>query len=517
MNLKISNMRLLLLLLFASQLRAQDRPNIIYIMSDDHDADAISAYNSRFIQTPNIDRLAREGMLFKNGFVGNSICSPARATLLTGQHSHKNGIRDNRTPFDGTKITLPKLMSPTGYQTALVGKWHLHSLPTGFDYWRVLPGQGAYYKPAMIHMNNDTVLYEGYTTDVITNEAFRFLNERDKSKPFLLLLHHKAPHRNWVPTLKNLRVFADMQFPEPPTLFAEMSQHGKAWQTQRMSIMKDMTWCTDLKLDPELIRELPGVVLDSSEARGYRFFMNRIPVTERLEMQKIYSKRAEQLRNAWGKDTEVLKLKYQWYMQDYLACIASVDESTGKILDYLDQEGLAKNTVVIYTSDQGFYLGENGWFDKRWMYDVSMQTPLIVRWPEKIKAGTISQFMAQNIDYAPTILDMAGISAPDWMQGLSLKPILTGEKKKLDRDFLYYHYYEYPIDHYVLPHLGIRGERYKLIHFYTVNEWELYDLKKDPNEQNNLSGKKKYQKLLAKMKISLEQEQKLYDDQEMLK
>ncbi|OYW19972.1 MAG: hypothetical protein B7Z54_02415 [Sphingobacteriales bacterium 12-47-4] len=507
-------MRILLLLLLASSLHAQNRPNIIYIMSDDHDADAISAYNNTFIQTPALDRLAKEGMLFKNAFVGNSICSPARATLLTGQHSHKNGIRDNRTPFDGTKITLPKLMSAAGYQTALVGKWHLHSLPTGFDFWRVLPGQGAYYRPALIHMNNDTVHYEGYTTDVITDQALQFLQARDRSKPFMLLLHHKAPHRNWVPTLKNLRIFSQKTFPEPPTLFAKMEEHGKAWQTQRMSIMKDMTWCTDLKLDPEQIRHLPGIQLDSNEARGYRFFMNRIPEADRLEMQKIYAYRAEQLKAAWGNDVAILKLKYQWYMQDYLACIASVDESTGKVLDYLDQEGLANNTVVIYTSDQGFYLGENGWFDKRWMYDVSMQTPLIIRWPGQITPGSTSSTLIQNIDYAPSILDMAGVPRPDWMQGLSIKPVLTGENPTLPRKNLYYHYYEYPIDHYVLPHLGIRGERYKLIYFYTVNEWELYDLQKDPAEQQNVAAVKKYKKILSKMKAALLEERNRYDDHE---
>lgn len=507
-------MRILLLLLLASSLHAQNRPNIIYIMSDDHDADAISAYNNTFIQTPALDRLAKEGMLFKNAFVGNSICSPARATLLTGQHSHKNGIRDNRTPFDGTKITLPKLMSAAGYQTALVGKWHLHSLPTGFDFWRVLPGQGAYYRPALIHMNNDTVHYEGYTTDVITDQALQFLQARDRSKPFMLLLHHKAPHRNWVPTLKNLRIFSQQSFPEPPTLFAKMEEHGKAWQTQRMSIMKDMTWCTDLKLDPEQIRHLPGIQLDSNEARGYRFFMNRIPEADRMEMQKIYAHRADQLKAAWGNDVAILKLKYQWYMQDYLACIASVDESTGKVLNYLDQEGLANNTVVIYTSDQGFFLGENGWFDKRWMYDVSMQTPLIVRWPGQIAPGSTSTTLIQNIDYAPSILDLAGVPRPDWMQGLSIKPVLTGENSTLPRKNLYYHYYEYPIDHYVLPHLGIRGERYKLIYFYTINEWELYDLQKDPAEQQNVAAVKKYRKILTKMKAALLEERNRYDDHE---
>jgi arylsulfatase A-like enzyme len=508
-------MRLLLPLLFVTIVSfAQQQPNIIYIMSDDHDADAISAYNKDFISTPNIDRLAKEGMLFKNSFVGNSICGPARATLLTGQHSHKNGMKDNRTRFDSSKMTLPKLLKTAGYQSAIIGKWHLVSYPTGFDYWKILPGQGLYYDPRMISMNGDTTVIKGYATDVITDEAINWLDNRDRQKPFLLLYHHKAPHRNFVPRLKWLEIFSKKTFPEPATLYANMQQHGKAWQTQRMSILKDMTLCSDLKVDPAVLSKLSSLKIDSADIRGYIAIMNRIPEPDRNKMKEIYSVRGKEIVKAWGNDSLVLKLKYQWYMQDFMACVATVDENVGRLLDYLDKNNLSNNTVVIYTGDQGFYLGENGWFDKRWMYDVSMQSPLLIRWPGKIKAGSVTTSLSQNIDYAPTMLDIAGVKIPGWMHGISLKPLLTGKEKTLSRKQLYYHYYEYPIDHYVVPHLGIRSERYKLIYFHTINEWEFYDLKTDPAEQKNLIASPSYKAVLLQMKKDLLRLRNLYDDHE---
>ena len=506
-------MRLLIFfLLLATNLLAQQKTNIIYIMSDDHDADAISAYNKKFISTPGIDRLAKEGMLFKNAFVGNSICGPARATLLTGQHSHKNGMKDNRTRFDSSKTTMPMLLQQAGYQTAIVGKWHLVSYPQGFDYWKILPGQGLYYDPRMINMNGDTTVLKGYATDVITNEAIKWLDRRNKEKPFLLLLHHKAPHRNFVPQLKWIEVFAKKHFPEPATLFADMNKHGKAWQTQKMSILKDMTLCTDLKVDPSILSQLKNFTIDSADILGYQATMNRIPENDRKRMKEIYAARGKQLVKVWGNDSLVLKLKYQWYMQDYMACVASIDENTSMLLDYLDKNNLTKNTMVIYTGDQGMYLGENGWFDKRWMYDVSMQAPLLIRWPGKIKAGSIASSMVQNIDFAPTMLDVAGTNVPAWMDGISLKPLLTGQQKTLARKNLYYHYYEYPIDHHVIPHLGVRGERYKLIYFYTVNEWELYDLKTDPAEQKNLIASPAHKAILQQMKNELLKLRNKYND-----
>ena len=506
-------MRLLIFfLLLATNLLAQQKTNIIYIMSDDHDADAISAYNKKFISTPGIDRLAKEGMLFKNAFVGNSICGPARATLLTGQHSHKNGMKDNRTRFDSSKTTMPMLLQQAGYQTAIVGKWHLVSYPQGFDYWKILPGQGLYYDPRMINMNGDTTVLKGYATDVITNEAIKWLDSRNKEKPFLLLLHHKAPHRNFVPQLKWIEIFYKKHFPEPATLFADMNKHGKAWQTQKMSILKDMTLCTDLKVDPSILSQLKNFTIDSADIQGYQATMNRIPENDRKRMKEIYAARGKQLVKVWGNDSLVLKLKYQWYIQDYMACVASIDENTSMLLDYLDKNNLTKNTMVMYTGDQGMYLGENGWFDKRWMYDVSMQAPLLIRWPGKIKPGSIASSMVQNIDFAPTMLDVAGTNVPAWMDGISLKPLLTGQQKTLARKNLYYHYYEYPIDHHVIPHLGVRGERYKLIYFYTVNEWELYDLKTDPAEQKNLIASPAHKAILQQMKNELLKLRNKYND-----
>ena len=491
------------------------QPNIIYIMSDDHDADAISAYNKKFIATPNMDRIAKDGIRFTNCFVGNSICSPVRATVLTGQHSHLNGIKDNRTPFDGSKITLPRLLKEAGYQTVLIGKWHLHSLPTGFDYWTVLPGQGVYYSTRLINMKNDTARYNEYATSLITNQALSWLKEqRDPSKPFFVMMHHKAPHRNWVPELKWLEVFSKKKFPEPPTLYADTVGKGTAFRHQRMSILKDMTLCTDLKIDPQYIMDIPHLTPDSNEIRSYNSFMNSIPEYQRIKMKTIFAERGNLLQKLKPTGNELLKLKYQWYMQDYLACIASVDESVGQILNYIDESGLSENTMVIYTSDQGFYLGENGWFDKRFMYDVSMQTPLLMKWKGKIKPGSVNTSLVQNIDFAPTMLDVAGVKAPDWMQGLSLKSIVTGKQSELARKELYYRYYEYPIDHYVIPHMGIREKHYKLIYFYTANEWEFYDLKNDPQEQKNLIRTPKYRAEIERMRKKLIETKSRYKDTE---
>jgi arylsulfatase A-like enzyme len=493
---------------------AQQRPNIIYIMSDDHDGQAISAYNKTLIQTPNIDRIANEGMRFNNAFVGNSICGPARATLLTGQHSHKNGMINNRTRFDSSKINVAKLLQTAGYQTAIVGKWHLHSYPTGFDYWKILPGQGLYFEPRLISMKGDTSTFNGYATDVITTEALQWLDNRDKTKPFLLLLHHKAPHRYFFAPLKYIRQFHNKHFPEPATLYVDTAGHGTAWHLQTMSILYDMKLSSDLKVDPKYLMNIPWLKPDSAEIAYYHAIFNRIKEPERSMIKEIYKERGELLQRLKPKGKELLKYKYQWYMQDYLACVASVDENVGRLLNYLDKEALTKNTLVIYTSDQGMYLGQNGWFDKRWMYDVSMRTPLLARWPGHIKTGTVNSTMVQNIDYAPTFLQVAGAAIPGWMQGIGLVPLITGKQKTLPRKELYYHFYEYNADHTVLQHLGVRGERYKLIYFYTVNEWELYDLKNDPGEQKNLIHLAAYQPVFANMKKELLKQRDLYDDHE---
>ena len=505
--------RFIFLLFISSTLSAQQRPNIIYIMSDDHDADAISAYNKKLTNTPNIDRLAKEGMRFTRAFVGNSICGPARATLLTGQHSHKNGMRDNRTRFDSSRITLPKLLQQAGYQTAIIGKWHLQSYPTGFDYWKILPGQGLYYDPRLINMDGDTSTYMGYATDVITNEALTWLDNRNKQKPFVLFLHHKAPHRNFFPPLKYIELFHSKKFPEPSTLYVDTTGHGSAWRLQKMSILTDMILSTDLKIDPAYLLNIPGLQPDSSMVRDYQITMNRVPEPDRSRIKEIYAERGRLLQKIQPKGKDLLKYKYQWFMQDYMACVASIDENIGRLLEYIDKNSLAMNTIIIYTSDQGFYLGENGWFDKRFMYDVSMQTPLLIRWPGKIKGGSLNTALVQNIDYAPTILGMAQAPVPQWMQGENLVPFLTGNAK-LNRHSLYYHYYEFPYDHNVLQHLGVRGERYKLIYFYPVNEWELYDLQTDPSEQKNLAGLQKYKSIFRQMKQELLKLRNQYDDHE---
>lgn len=508
-------MRLLLFsLLLSGTLLAQQRPNIIYIMSDDHDADAISAYNKTLIQTPNIDRLAKEGVKFTNAFVGNSICGPARATLLTGQHSHKNGVIDNRKRFDSSRASMPKLLQAAGYQTAIIGKWHLHSYPTGFDYWKILPGQGLYVNPRLIEMSGDTITQQGYATDVITDETIKWLERRDKTKPFLLLLHHKAPHRYFFPNLKHLEAYHNKTFPEPSTLYVDTFNRGSAWRMQTMSILRNMELCSDLKVDPAFLIDIPEYKPDSAQIAYYKAIMNRVPEEQRKRYKEIYAERGKLLRELRPKGNELLKYKYQWYMQDFLACVASIDESVGRILDYLDKEKLASNTAVMYTSDQGFFLGENGWFDKRFAYDVSMQVPLLMKWPGQIKTGTTINTMVQNIDYAPTILDIAGEKIPGWMQGVSLSPLVTGKQKTLNRNFLYYHYYEYVRDHTVIPHLAVRSTRYKLIYFYTVNEWELYDLKTDPKEQKNLVNSPAHQKIRQQMKNELLKLRDKYDDHE---
>jgi len=508
-------MRLLVLFLFASTaIVAQQPPNIIFIMSDDHDNDAISAYSGQFIHTPHIDRIAKEGMRFNKAFVGNSICAPARATLLTGQHSHKNGVKDNRTRFDSTKVTLPKLLQQAGYQTSLIGKWHLHSYPTGFDYWKILPGMGQYFDTRIITMQGDTITEKGYSADVLTDNAINWLNTRDRNKPFALFFHHKAPHRNFVPALKYLEQFHTKTFPEPATLYADTAGRGRAWHIQTMSILADMRLCGDLKIDPQYLMDIPELKPGTSDIATYHAIMGRMPAAERKRFEEIYAVRGKMIRDKKLSGKELLTYKYQWYMQDYLACIASIDESVGRLLNYLDENNLGNNTALIYTSDQGFYLGENGWFDKRFAYDVSMQTPLIIRWPGHIKPNSVSSTMVQNIDFAPTLLDLAGTGVPASMQGISLVPLLKGKEKKLPREHLYYHYYEFVRDHTVIPHLAVRGERYKLIYFYTVNEWELYDLDLDPAEQHNLARSAPHQKIMDELKRVLVRLREQYDDHE---
>jgi arylsulfatase A-like enzyme len=424
--------------------RAQDevhadarRPNVLYIMADDHAAHAVSAYGSRVNTTPHIDRLAREGMRFSRCFVTNSICTPSRAAILTGQYAHINGV-PVFNPIDPKRPTLAKYLQAAGYHTGIVGKWHLGSDPAGFDSWTILPGQGVYNDPIFLTPDG-RMKRRGYVTDLITEYSVDFLKNRPKDRPFFLMCHHKAPHRPWVPDPKYARKWENVEVPEPETFDDDYRTRCDAAREATMRIDRDLTR-TDLKQDPP-----PGL-------------------------------NARQLKR-W---------KYQRYMRDYLACVDSIDDSVGRLLDYLDKNGLADNTIVVYTSDQGFFLGDHDWFDKRFMYEESLTIPFLVRWPGRVKAGSVSDGMILNVDFAPTLLDAAGAAVPADMQGKSFLPLLRGESPADWRTSMYYRYYHYPQDHRVQPHYGVRTERYKLICFNKIGRWELYDLTKDPHELKNL-------------------------------
>ncbi len=460
------------------------RPNILFIFSDDHAYQAISAYNDsrRLIETPHIDRLAREGMRFNRCVVPNSICGPSRATVLTGKYSHQNGFYNNtNSRFDGSQVTFPKLLRAAGYQTALIGKWHLVTDPTGFDEWQILPGQGVYYNPAMIH-NGQQVKYEGYTTDIITELSLDWLRKRDKSKPFLLMCHHKAPHREWLPALRHLGHDHDRPYAEPPTLFDNYSGRGKAEHDQDMTIAKTMT-ALDLKLTPPVI----------------------LTPEQRRTWDAYYEPRNAAFRAAHLAGDDLVRWKYQRDMHDYLGCIKAVDESVGRLLQFLDDEDLASNTLVVYAADQGFYLGEHGWFDKRWIFEESLRTPLLVRWPGIAKAGLVNGNLVSNVDFAETILDAAGLPVPQDMQGRSFVPILKGQTPQDWRQTFYYQYFEYPVPHHVRPHYGVVTDRYKLVRFDIpdLDEWELFDLKQDPHELRDVYGDPAYVTVVADLKREL--------------
>jgi len=480
------------------------RPNILYIMSDDHAYQAISAYGYGLNKTPGIDRIAQAGMLFRNNFVGNSLSGPSRAIVLTGKFSHMNGFYDNQagSVFDGSQTTFPKLLQKAGYQTAIIGKWHLGSRPTGFDYYYIHVGQGTYYSPVMVEPH-DTVTCTGqYATDVTYNKCVEWLDHRDKSKPFLLMMHFKAPHRNWMPAPDKLEMYEDTTFPIPGNFYDNYEGRLAAAQ-QKMSIAKDMTVDGDCKM-----LGLTGKPDKNEAAMEYK----RMTPEQRAAFDKVYDKiKADFIaRNPQGND--LAEWKYQRFMRDYMKCISSVDDKVGLMIDYLKKNGLWDNTIVIYTSDQGFFLGEHGWFDKRWIYEESFHSPLLVSYPPMIKAGVENKSLVQNIDFAPTLLDLAGVKVPAEMQGESLKPILDGEKDKV-RDALYYHYYEYPQPHGVARHYGIRDERYKLVHFYYgTDAWELYDLQNDPHEMHNLIDDPAYKDIIANMKVKLKDLQVKYQD-----
>jgi arylsulfatase A-like enzyme len=449
-------------------------PNIVFIMADDHAWQAISAYGEsrRLIQTPNIDRLAKEGMRFDRCLVPNSLCGPARATILTGAYSHINGFYNNSgDKFDNTQITFPKLLQQAGYQTAMIGKWHLESEPKGFDHWEILPEQGIYYNPPMIR-NGAKVRHEGYVTEIITDLSLDWLKQRDPNKPFLLLSWHKAPHRIWAPALADLGFDHDRRYPLPDSLHDDYAGRGRAEREQDMTIAGTMRLNEDNKLTapPELSPE-QRKVWDAYYA----------PRNEALAKQKLTGK-------------ALTEWKYNRYLHDYLGCVKSVDDNVGRLLKYLDATGLATNTIVVYSSDQGFFLGEHGWFDKRWIFQESARTPLLVRWPGVAKPGSVCERLVSNLDFAETFLDAAGVAIPDRMQGRSLVPLLTGKTPGDWRTSFYYHYYEYPAWHRVRPHYGVITERYTLAHFYApdVDYWELFDRAKDPAELKSVYGDPAY-------------------------
>lgn len=495
------------------------RPNIVFIMSDDHAYQAISAYSNRLTQTPNIDRIAKEGMLFSNACVTNSICAPSRAVILTGKHSHLNGKIDNNFPFDTTNITFPQLLQANGYETAMFGKLHFGNSPKGFDEFKILPDQGDYYNPDFITKKEGKKKIMGYVTDIITDMTLNWLGkERDKEKPFFLAYLHKAPHREWLPAERHFKEFINKKFPEPATLFDKYEGRGSASKQAEMNLLTHMNWAGDSKIKPENMDKLGIKESHPYDKRNYDYTVGRMNAEQRKVWDATYDKMNEEFIKNYPKmsDTDKMKWRYQRYMQDYLGCIASVDEGVGKVLDFLKENGLEENTIVIYTSDQGFYLGEHGWFDKRFIFDESFKTPLLIKWPGVIKAGSKNSQMVQNLDYAQTFLEAAGVKPPADMQGESLIPIFKGQGKNF-RDAAYYHYYEYPGIHMVKRHYGIVTEKYKLVHFYhDVDEWELYDRTNDKNELKNVYNDPKYAKIKAEMHKKLAALRVKYKDSEAL-
>ncbi len=499
---------------FAQQKKQkQKRPNIVFIMSDDHAYQAISAYGHQLNKTPNIDRIAKNGAIFSNSFVSNSICAPSRAAMLTGKHSFVNGKVDNVQEFNWSQETFPKLLQQNGYQTALIGKIHLDGLPQGFDYSAVLPGQGHYYNPDFI-INGKKEQLPGYVTEITTNLTLDWLTNRDEDKPFCVLYHQKAPHREWLPAKKYYEEYTQMKFKEPKTLYDDYSNRGTAAKESEMNILEHMNWAGDSKIYPEVMAELGINETSNWGIRALADNLGRMDAEQRASWDAIYGPINEHFKKIYPSMTpkELMHWRFERYMQDYLGSIASVDEGVGQVLDFLKENGLEENTIVVYTSDQGFYLGEHGWFDKRFMYEESLRTPLVISYPKEIKPGTDVDGMVQNIDYAPTLLDYAGVKIPKKMQGESFRKLLRNENTEW-RDAIYYTYYEYPSIHMVKRHYGVRTERYKLIHFYyDIDEWELYDLETDPDEMKNVYNDGKYTEIKDMMHGRLREMRNKYGD-----
>ncbi len=467
-----------------------DRPNIVFIFSDDHSLQTIGAYNARLSRfcreqsiTPNIDRLAATGGLFVNSFCGNSLCSPSRASVLTGLHSHSNGVMTLDQPIKEGLWTFPNSLRQAGYQTAVIGKWHLNTTIPEYDDWRILPGQGDYLNPVFINKSGREK-YTGYITDITTDLALEWLKQRDVSKPFFLAIHHKAPHRNWVPPLRYATWLDDVSVPEPATLFDDYTNRASPARSQEMSVGKDLTMASDLKV-------------------GNTFAAN-----------PLYTARNADFAATTPVGNELTRWKYQQYLKDYLRCVKAVDDGVGRVLDSLSNAGLEANTIVIYSSDQGFFMGEHGWFDKRWIYEESLHMPFIIRWPSVVSAGTRFEPFIQNIDYAPTFMDLAGEKIPDGLHGRSIVPILRGETPADWRKSVYYHYYDDKGSHNVAKHYGVRTDRYTLAYYYSTKEWELFDNEKDPNQLRSVYADPAYSKILVELKSELDRLRKLYQDEE---
>jgi len=467
------------------------KPNILFIMTDDHALAAISAYKGFLAEvapTPNIDRIANDGMRFNNMFCTNSICGPSRASILTGKYAHVNGFFKNEGggDFNGAQQTFPKLLQKAGYETAVIGKWHLGTAPTGFDYYKVLfnkEGQGSYFDP-VFEMANDSIVEEKgkFSTSVIKEDAINWLkNRKDDTKPFMLMYQFKAPHRPWDPGPGYEAYLSEVTLPYPATF----NDHYKGRKAAKDSWMR-----IDGHMNRKDVKIKPPSGLTEEELIAWNKYGNNDG-----EFWTPDPKMTDQERKNW---------KYQRYVKDYLRVVKGVDDAIGEMLDHLEKSGLSENTIIVYTSDQGFYLGEHGWFDKRFMYEESMHMPLLIKYPKKIKAGSVNNDLVLNVDYAPTLLSLAGIEIPNDMQGKSFVPVLENKTKAPFRDAVYYHYYEYPYWHNVQPHYGIRTDRYKLIHYYyDVDEWELFDLENDPNEMTNIYNTKENSELVTNLKNRL--------------
>lgn len=500
-----------------SALTVPKQPNILFIFSDDHSLQTLSACKSRmqkFIKkhniTPNIDKIAAEGVLFENSFVGNSICGPCRASVLTGKHSHINGFKTNSDTFNSEQWTVAKELQKANYQTAVIGKWHLVSLPTGFDDYSVLPDQGKYYNPDFISKGfTELVRKQGYCSDLIGDMTLEWLDKkRDKSRPFFLCSWHKAPHRTWMPHPRHFNLLDEVDVPEPENLYDDYEGRTEAARLQEMTIRDHMNMATDLKVTLPVaatLSEKKQQAAPKSKSMDPSTFDEFVRMTpeQKKAWDEYYVPRNEKFRakNLEGRD--LLRWKYQAYMKDYIRCVKAMDENVGRVLDYLRKNDLEKDTIVIYSSDQGFYNGEHGWYDKRWMYEESLRSPLIIKWPNVAAPGTRRREMVQNIDYAPTILEAAGIEIPQQVQGASLVPLLKGKSPKDWRKSILYTYYGEKV-HAVAAHRGVRNERYKLIEFYTRGEWEFYDLQKDPLEMKSEYHNPRYEKIISDMKQELE-------------